>query len=227
MSKKLQLKTLVVLGIIIVIIVYLYINKGFSFGVGNDFQNLKDSIEINVDGSLNSAIIKDLQERFNDIKEQVKNNQENVKSKITERVLDQLTPQDNIIYEYEPWGIKFTYDSLMIKEVDQDNEKISLFYENIQNIDVVIEKYNLEGTFNDWLNNNYDLQILDKQEYNELVFWKRDISNDEDKVEEYYLNLEDNVFIISLQLSKEQEEIYWESLENIVKSFNSIKSINL
>ena len=227
MNKKLQLKVIVFLCMIIVIFVYFYISKGFSFGISKDIQGLRDSVGVGMDGLLDSSLINDLQDRFNDVKDQALEKEEGIKSEITEKVLDKLSHQDNIIYEYEPWGLKFNYDNLMLREIDEDRGRILLFYEDIQDVNLAIERYNLEGTFNDWLNNNYDLQSLSKYEYNDLIFWMQNLSDDENKIEEYYLNVENNVFIISLNSSNEKKEDYWDFLENIVKSFSLIKPINL
>ena len=222
MNKKLQLKIMVFLCIIIVIFVYFYIGKGFSFNVAEDFGDMKDSIETDAEGLFDSNIINDLRDRFNNLKEEISDGQDDVKSEITEKVLNQLNDQNNIIYGYEPWGIEFSYDNSMIKEIDQDQEKILLYYEDIENLKVVIERYNLEGSFNDWLNNNYDLQSLDKIEYNNLIFWKQNLSDDKNRIAEYYVNVAENIFIINLTSANITSENYWDSLENIVKSFSLI-----
>lgn len=227
MNKKLQLKVIVFLCMIIVIFVYFYISKGFSFGISKDIQGLRDSVGVNMDELLDSTLINDLQDRFNDVKDQMTEKEEGIKSEITEKVLDKLSHRDNIIYEYEPWGFKFNYDNLMLKEVNEAEEKILLFYEDVSDVNLEIEKYNLRGTFNDWLNNNYDLQNLSKCEYNDLIFWMRDLSDNENKMEEYYVNIEDNIFIISLSSSNEKKEDYWNFLKNIVESFSLINPINL
>jgi len=227
MNKKLQLKIIVVLCIIIVIFVYFYVSKGFSFNISEDFIDLRDSVGINADEILDLTIIKDIQEKIGDIKEEANNTQDNIESKIAEKVLNKLDRQNYIIYEHEPWGIKFTYDNLMLKELDQSQEKIKLYYENIEELEAVIEKYSLEGGFNDWLNNNYDLQNLNKYEYNDLTFWMQDLSDEKNKLEEYYFNQGEDIFIISLSSPSINTGDYWDSLENIIKSFDLIEDTNL
>jgi hypothetical protein len=223
MNRKTQLKIIVFLCMIIVVFVYFYINKSFTFGINKDFQDLRDSVEIKMDGATNLNLLADIREKFSDIKEQMEGNQEDLKSQITEKVLDKLSDQNNIIYEYEPWGIKFSYDSLMIKEIDQSQEKILFFYEDFQDTDLVIERHGLEGTFNDWLNDNYNLQDLDKYEYNDLIFWMQDLSSGEEQTVKYYVNRGKDIFIISLNLLNENKETHWDSLQSIVKSFSLIK----
>ncbi len=228
MSKKLQLKIIVFLCMVIVIFVYFYVSKGFSFNVKEDLEGLKESIGINTDDLSNSDLIKDIQEKFNSVKNEIEENQEeNVESKISEKVLEKLSHQDNIVYEYEPWGVKFTYDSLMIKEIDPENEKILFSYENALDVNLTIERLILEGNFNDWLNDNYDLQNLNKHNYNGLVFWMQDLNDDNNKIQEYYLSWGDNLFIFNLKSSNKNKDTYWDSLENIIKSFDLIEAINL
>ena len=221
MNKKLQLRIMVFLSMIIVVFTYLYISRGFSFGISRDIQSLGDSVGLSMNQLSESGVVEGLQEGLKSLKERLKNEQnDEFESKITEKVLNQISQKKDVVYEHEPWGIGFIYDSLMIKNFNQKDSRITLFYEEIPEVKVLIERNNLEGTFNDWLNNNYDLQNLDKNEYNNLIFWKNDLSNNENRIEEYYLNLGNNIFIINLQLPKEREEIYWESLENVIKSFN-------
>ena len=227
MGKKLQLKVIVFLCMIIVIFVYFYVSKGFSFKVMEDLGSLRDSVEVDVDGFSGSDFIENVKERFNSAKEEIEKREEGVVvSTISKRVLEKLSHQDTVIYEYKPWNIRFSYDSLMIKEIDQNNEKISLFYDDIQGVSLIISKKNLEENFNDWLNNNYDLQSLDKYEHNDLVFWVQDFSDDESRIEEYYFSRGENVFIFSLSSLKENENIYWSILENIIKSFDLIEDTN-
>jgi hypothetical protein len=226
MNKKLQLKFLVFVCIIIVVIVYLYFNQNFSFGFSEDFKGLRDSVGLEIKELSKADIVENLKNNFKDLKDQMNEDEVDLESKITDNVLSKLSQRENIIYEYEPWGIKFSYDSLMSKDIDRDNEKILLFYEEVQTLKASIGRYVLEETFDDWLNNNYNLQKLDKLEYNGLIFWMQDLSKEENKLKEYYVNLDDNVFIIVLESSQDQEE-YWKSLETIVKSFNIIKSNNL
>jgi hypothetical protein len=228
MSKKLQLKVIVFLCMMIVIFVYFYVSRDFSFNVKDDLGGLKDSIGINADDLSNSNFIKEVQKRFNSVKNKIEDGQEEVlESKISEKVLEKLSYQDNVVYEYEPWGIKLTYDSLMIKEVNQNNEEISFSYENVQDVNLIIKKIILENNFNDWLNDNYDLQNLNKFNYNNLVFWMQDLSDDENKIEEYYFNWGEDLFIFKLKVSNDKKDTYWNSLENIIKSFDLIKDINL
>lgn len=227
MSKKLQLKSLVVLSLLVIIVIYLYVNRGFSFNFDESFKSLKDSVETNMSELLDPEIIEDLQNNFSNLKEKITDNQKNVEFQITEKVLDRLSPSNYVVYEYEPWGIKFNYDSLMTKEIDQDNETFLLSYDNIQDVYLTIKKISLEENFNDWLNNNYDLQTLNKYENNGLVFWTQDLSDDENKIEEYYLNRGEDLFIFSLNCSKEKEDNYWSALKNVIKSFDLIENINL
>ena len=102
MNKKLQLKIMVFLCIIIVVFVYFYVSKGFSFKVTEDFENLKESIGINQEEILDLSIIKDIQDKLGKIKEQTIEEEDKMKSEITEKVLNQLNDQNNIIYGYEP-----------------------------------------------------------------------------------------------------------------------------
>lgn len=226
MNKKLQLKIMVFLCTAIVIFVYFYVSKGFFFNFKNDFENLKDSIEITTEDLPSLDLIKGAQERFDFVKKEIEENKEGIiESKISEKVIEKLSHQDDIVYEYEPWGIKLTYDSLMIKEFDQ--EKILFSYENVQNVNLTIERIVLENNFNDWLNDNHDLQNLNKRNYNNLVFWVQDLSDDKNKIEEYYFNWGEDLFIFNLKASKEKEDAYWSALENIIKSFDLIENINL
>ena len=227
MSKKLQLKFLVGVAILIVILVYLYINKNFSLGFDKEFENLKDSVGVEVDQLSQSSAIQNLQDGWESLKDKLKEDQPSLESKIADNVLEKLSSPVNIIYKHEPWRIQFNYDYLMSKDFNQDQEEIVLFYEEVPNLKVSLGRHVLEGNFNDWLNNNYNLQDLDKQEYNGLIFWRQDLSNTEKRKEEYYFNLNKYIFIIVLELNRDQEGEYWQSLENIIKSFNIIESINL
>ena len=228
MSKKLQLKIIVFLCMIIVIFVYFYVSKGFSFGVMEDLGNLRDSVEVDIDSFSGSELIENVKEKFNSAKEEIERREEGIiELTISEKVLKKLSHQDTVVYEHEPWSIKFSYDSLMIKEIDQDNEEILLSYDDVQDVYLTIRKIFLEEDFNDWLNNNYDLQSLNKYEHNDLVFWTQDLSDDESRIEEYYFSRGENVFIFSLNSLKENEDIYWSILESIIKSFDLIEDINL
>jgi hypothetical protein len=228
MSKKLQLKIMVFLCMIIVIFVYFYISKDFSFRVMEDLGNLRDSVEVDIDDLSGSEFIENVKEKFDYVKEEIEKSEEGtIESTISEKVLEKLSHQDTIVYEHEPWSIKFSYDSLMTKEIDQDNEKILLSYDDVQDVYLTIRKIILEEDFNDWLNNNYDLQSLNKYEHNDSVFWLQDFSDDENRIEEYYFSRGEKVFIFSLNSPKEKEDIYWSILESIIKSFDLIEDINL
>ena len=227
MNKKLQLKLLVTFSLIVVIVVYLYVNKGFSFSFQENWQDVKNYFKSNTSEIFDSESIENLQSSFNTLKDNIKEQGEEDnsidKNLIAQRLLEKISSIKNIVYEYEPWNIKFDYPENMSKQVDLTTQKINLYYEDFQNLDVIIKKIDLESSFNDWLNNNYDLQELGKEEYNDLTFWVRDLSNEEYLKKEYYVNLGEEVFTIVLESPRDQEG-YWNHLENIVKSF---KQINL
>ncbi len=226
MSKKLQLKFFVLSSTLIVLIVYLYINRGFSFSINDDVQNFKGAVDVNKIKLVSPEIISKLREEITTIKEQSQNDKEDINSQITKRVLSKLASINYVTYEYEPWGIKFSYDPKMTKEINQDQQSIVLHYDQIKNVGVVITRHNLNGSFNDWLNNNYDLQNLDKENYNNLTFWAQNFNQKDNVVKEYYLHYNNNVFVIRLNSSLENKNNYWDVLQETIKSFNLIKNTN-
>lgn len=227
MRKKTQLKLSVFFTVIIIIVVYFYVNKDLGFSFEEEWLGIKNYFGEDLNGFSNSAAIKSIKNNFNIIKDEIeeRDSMEGIidEKKITEKVLEKISQVKNIVYEYEPWDIKFDYPENMSKQVELTEEKINLYYEDIQDLGVVIQKEELDSSFNDWLNNNHNLQKLDKKEYNDLIFWIQDLSNEEYLRKEYYTNIGEEVFTIVLESTREKEE-YWNYLEDIIKSF---KKINL
>jgi len=203
------------------------VNRGFDFNFSGDWQNLKSNFKNDGGELFDSEAIESLKSSFNALKGKI-NDQEaenNVidADLITQKVLEKISQIKNIVYEYEPWNIKFDYPENMSKQIDLTEQKINLYYKDVQNLGVVIKRRVLESSFNDWLNHNYDLQKLEKQEYNNLIFWVQDLSDAEYLKKEYYVNSGKEVFTIIIESARDQEQ-HWDYLENIVKSF---KQVNL
>ena len=223
MSAKLQLKIFVLIYVIFVVIVWIYVDKqnsdeeGFLFG--KDFNNLKRIIKDGINSIPNSLSKQDVDD-VDLIESEIDVEKSNsVEGRITEKFLNKLSKKETILYEYEPWRIRFDYDINMNK--DLNDEEILLYYEDIPGINVRITKEVLENkSFNDWLNNNYDLQELNKASYGDLIFWSIDISNDDVKKEDYFLNIDDIIYSFHLNCDNDNIENYWDSLLFIIKSFN-------
>lgn len=230
MHSKSQLKILVILCLIVIACAWFYINRSSplisGFRLGSEFEDFKDIIKSGVKELSDSTAIKNISSSFSSIKQQIQDreqDQEIITKEIVGKILSKLPKKrDTVIYNYEPWGIEFSYDILMVKEVDEVENDILLYYEDLPDIKVLISNQKLkEQTFNDWLNNHYDLQKLNKKGYNDLIFWMQDISSDDFKEEEYYLNIDDSVYTFSLSCPVEEVDNYWISLDFIVKSFKT------
>jgi len=225
MNKKTQLIFFVILFFVIIIFLWFLLgfNKNrFNFGFGNDFDGVKNIITKNL-GQLN---VKDeIAEKMESLKTEAINElqkKEDAKKMAIEKIVDKLNSATSSIqfisYEHEAWKIQFDYDSQMKKEYDSQKQEIFLYYENNKDINIRINKQKLTNqTFNSWLNKNFDLQKLNKEENNNLIFWYQDLDDEKLYIREYYLNIEKDIYTLRAQNPK--TENYQDVLNFIVKSF--------
>lgn len=217
MRSKLYLKILVIVFVVIILIIWLHLNSDMFSGIslGPDFENLKDKLSSDVGELGRIGLIEDIKNVIKSKKEEPAN----IDEEIVEKMLDKLPAEQNFIeYDYQPWQIKFNYDESMVKEI-KDNQ-IILTYQDNPGISVIIQREDL-GTneFNDWLNDNFDLQKLDKTIQNDLIYWLDDLSTEELNEKNYYLNSENYIYSFLIKCPQDKADLCGQNI-NIIESFN-------
>jgi len=210
-------KFLVIILVILILIIWGYLNRDMftDFTWGEDLTELTDKIGEDVDELGETGLI----ERIKDIIKSKKEEPVNVDEEIIEKILDKLPVEQNFIeYDYQPWQIKFNYDLAMNKEI-KDNQ-IFLTAQDNPEVRVIIQREALRAKeFNDWLNDNFDLQQLDKVIENDLIYWLNDLSTEELNEKNYYLNSENYIYSFLIKYPQDQADLYDQKID-IIKSFN-------
>lgn len=217
MRSKFYLKFLVIILVVSILIIWGYLNRNMfaDFTWGEDLTELKDKIGDDVNELGETGLI----DRIKNIIKSRKEEPVDVNGEVIEKILNKLPAEQNFIeYDYQPWQIKFNYDEAMAKEI-KDNQ-IILTYQDSPWISVIIQREYL-GTneFNDWLNDNFDLQKLDKIEQGDLIYWLNDLSTNELNEKNYYLNSENYIYSFLIKCPQEQSDLCEKNI-NIVESFN-------
>jgi len=217
MRSKFYLKFLVIILVILILIIWGYLNRDMftDFTWGEDLTELTDKIGEDVDELGETGLI----ERIKDIIKSKKEEPVNVDEEIIEKILDKLPVEQNFIeYDYQPWQIKFNYDLAMNKEI-KDNQ-IFLTAQDNPEVRVIIQREALRAKeFNDRLNDNFDLQQLDKVIENDLIYWLNDLSTEELNEKNYYLNSENYIYSFLIKYPQDQADLYDQKID-IIKSFN-------
>ncbi len=217
MRSKLYLKFLVIILVILILIIWGYLNRDMftDFTWGEDLTELKDKIGDDVDELGETGLI----DRIKGIIKSKKEEPVNVDEEVIEKILDKFPAEQNFIeYDYQPWQIKFNYDLAMNKEI-KDNQ-IFLTAQDNPEISVIIQREALGAEeFNDWLNDNFDLQQLDKVTKNDLIYWLNDLSTEELNEKNYYLNSENYIYSFLIKYPQDQADLYGQKID-IIESFN-------
>ncbi len=162
--------------------------------------------------------IQELKEIFQDIKINLEpetsplNSDQNIKEKITKKLLDSLSEKKFIEYQNEIWKIKFKYEQNMNKE--EKEQSISLSNEEFE---ILIEKISSEKNFNSWLSENFDLQKLEKISNLENNFWYQDLISENINYREYYTQIENTIYLIKINPFSDNFSD-WSRIEKIVLS---------
>lgn len=191
--------------------------------IDDDVYNIQNSIsdmwnknsDMDEDFSLKNGV-----ESINLAIQNIFNQQEQNIIQATEQGIKKQLEETKIDYVYEPWGLTISYFNEMQKSFDQKLEKIIIKYNDANFLE--IKKQRLQDKkFNNWLVENYDIQNLNKEIINNLIFWytEESIDNFLDKV--YIINIENNIFNIIYRC--EINSHYCEKLDEMVKTFNKIK----
>ncbi|MCD4704984.1 hypothetical protein K8R66_02805 [bacterium] len=209
MNKKIQLIILVILSFCLILFFWLYINN----------NSKKDSNNLEFDNSL--KILKNIfSEKINSYQEEEKEEEKKeIKKRIAQNVINSLLSENNFIeYQNETWGIKFNYDQKMNRvQFNDKNEQKNKILLNYKNGGIIIEKVISEKKFSDWLNENFDLQKLEKKNNNDNIFWYQDLKNYDFPSREYYTQIEKTIYTISASSTKE-DFIDWEEMEKTILS---------
>lgn len=165
------------------------------------------SIKDNV-GSIKLAIQKTL------------NQQEQKITKATEQGIKKQLEETKIEYIYEPWGINISYFDGAQKSFDEKLQKIIIKYNDINFLEIKKQTFK-EKEFNNWLVKNFDIQSLNKETINNLIFWSSEASMDNFLNKVYIVNIDKNIFNITYRCEINSQ--YCEKLDQISKTFSQIK----
>jgi len=176
-------------------------NSGPEMFDNSSITNSVESIKLAIKNGLN-------QESTSTISNAI---QQGIKQQIQESLVE---------YIYEPWGIKISYFSDLEKSFDEKLKKIIIKYSDVNFLEIKQETFK-EKEFNNWLVKNFDIQSLNKETIDNLVFWSTEFKKDDIFNKLYIVNIDKNIFYISYRCEINSQ--YCEKLEQIAKTFNQIK----
>lgn len=198
-------KLFFLLATIFIIIVscfaFFYQNKFYKQRtIGGDIDEIKNSFLKAIQFE-NASIPKlfDKQESVENLKQVIENQIQGQDEKkelgelIEKKIIDELG-NSKTEYNYEPWGIKFSYFNDVQKLLDDKNQTIVLKYDDENLLEMKKEIFK-EKEFADWLVKHFDIQKLSKENINNLVFWYTESSVDNKLNKNYYINIGKTYFI--------------------------------
>ncbi|HNV97365.1 MAG TPA: hypothetical protein PKL13_03625 [bacterium] len=217
---------ILLLFLFMIFLVWMTIKQYSSFNlqsISNDVYNIQDSISDmwNKDSGMpeDFSVKDDVDSIKLAIQETLNQKEQNI-TQATENGIKKQLEEIKIEYIYEPWGITISYFDEMQKSFDEKLQKIIVRYNDNNFLEIKRQTFK-EKEFNSWLVKNYDIQDLNKENINNLIFWSTEASKDNFLNKIYIINIEKNIFNIAYRCEINSD--YCEKLDQIVKTFNKVK----
>ncbi|HNZ86571.1 MAG TPA: hypothetical protein PLD95_03030 [bacterium] len=154
------------------------------------------------------------------IKNGINNNDDDNLTTAVENGVKKQLEETKIEYIYEPWKIKISYFNDSSKSFDEKSGKIIVKYDDNNFLDIKKETFK-EKRFDDWLVKHFDIQKLNKETINSIVFWSTESSKDNIFVKNYIINIGRDIYQVIYHC--DVGSMYCVKLNEVAQTFESIK----